>query len=167
MCISVLILVCHGSLYYIYCFLAVAEAKWHAATVIHTDDATENYLRVNSSSVVDPDADELWYRGKLYDVAKRELVHDTLYLYLYRDREEEDLTTDCGDFIRNETGLSGTWSFEAGHKNSSLNLPNFKYILPDVQRLSWSDQSLKKEYPDQSFLLASVVAEVLIPPPKS
>src|SRR5579863_2718612 len=126
--ISILVLVCHASLYYIYYFLAMAQAKRHAAMVIHKEDDAETYLRVPLSSIGDPDEDELWYRGNLYDVVKRACIHDTVYLYMYRDREEEDLTTDCSDFFRHGADLSGTWSFEAGHKNSLLINPNSNYI---------------------------------------
>ena len=39
----------------------------------------------------DDSESEIWNNGNLYDVAEKKLINDTMYIYVYRDKDEEDL----------------------------------------------------------------------------
>jgi len=43
--------------------------------------------------------DELWYNKSLYDVIKRQVVKDTLYVYMVADEEEENFVNRIDAFI--------------------------------------------------------------------
>ena len=52
--------------------------------------------------------DEVWINGKLYDVAERKIVNDTLYLSLYHDTDEENVLSVISDFFNPDEKSSQT-----------------------------------------------------------
>ena len=53
--------------------------------------ASLDILRVPVAQLQKDESDEVWYDGKLYDVAERDRIDDTLYVFLERDEQEQNV----------------------------------------------------------------------------
>jgi len=99
-----LLLLLNSFFYCLYCNICIwqreAEVKEQVAGQHFGSPVT--LVKIPLSRVNDDFAnkDEIWYHKELYDVIKRQQFHDTLYVYLLPDEEEENFVSKIDAAIR-------------------------------------------------------------------
>jgi hypothetical protein len=91
--ILLLTVFCNSFCYYGYLSCALITAKLDARLALARIDprASPDILRVPVSQLQRDESDEVWYDGKLYDVVERERINDTVFVFLERDEQEQNV----------------------------------------------------------------------------
>ena len=72
---------------------------------------------------------EVWVNGKLYDVAERKIIKDTLYLSLYHDSDEESILSVITNFFNPDEKSFSSLSQNGPLLKSIRAIPNPVYTL--------------------------------------
>jgi hypothetical protein len=91
--ILLLTVFCNSLFYYGYLSCALLKAKLDARLALAKINprASLDILQVPVSQLQKDESDEVWYDGKLYDVVERDRINDTLYVFLERDEQEQNV----------------------------------------------------------------------------
>ena len=109
---------------------------------------------------------EIWYQHNLYDVATREFVHDSIYIYLYHDNDEENVLTEIADFFQPDACDYFALFPGAPVLKSVHYFPDTQYLYLKEWLLSSCKISFKKSLTHKEFTLPHTVFEVNTPPPR-
>lgn len=109
--------------------------------------------------------DEIKIDGNLYDVAKREIIGDTIYLSLYHDTDEQSIVSAIADFFKaDETNI--TLSPNQPSLKSVRILYNPQYDFHSLQFSLYSILNNYKNFATHSTMLSSAFCDILTPPPR-
>jgi hypothetical protein len=75
------------------------------------------------------ESNEVWYDNKLYDVAERDRINDTVYVFLLRDEEEQNVISNDQNFFRDNEGVIPD---DTHHLTTVRKVPT----ITDTERLS-------------------------------
>jgi hypothetical protein len=110
---------------------------------------------------------EMWYQHELYDVVKKEVANDSVYIYLYHDNDEENILSEIAGFFQcdvnnNYTAFPGCPVLKSMHTITDLH-----YLFFALQLLLKPGALYKKLHTNQYCALSTTAHKVNIPPPKS
>jgi hypothetical protein len=100
-----LFLFCNSLFYYSYFSFSLLKARLEAGIALAKTNpqADSEILKVRADLLEKDGSDEVWYQGNLYDVAERDRINDTIYVFLLRDEEEQ--TVLASGFFPDNGGL--------------------------------------------------------------
>ncbi len=166
--ILLLTVFCNSLFYYGYFSLSLLKAKLEAKLALAKIDprVSADILRVPVSLLQKDGSDEVWYNEKLYDVIERDRINDTVYVFLERDEEEQDVLTRQQKYFLEKDGASTA----AGHELTGVKMNR---PISDTEPVS----NFQRPWPRQVYLikhiraagessLAAFFAETPSPPPK-
>ncbi len=153
--------------YYGYYNALVFHAKEEAREAVADDNAKDlKLIKIPLKIASQNNEDEIWYDHQLYDIAKREIIKDTVYEYLYHDKVEQNLLTEIGAFFRSNDdsfipALPGTPVLKCIHT-----VPDQVYIFySSVSALKYVS-TLSQIFSEKKYHILSKISEVLTPPPR-
>ena len=111
--------------------------------------------------------DEMWYEHKLYDVVKKEVANDSVYIYLYHDNYEENILSEIAGFFQCDVNNYFTAFPGCPVLKSMHTLADLYCLFLALQLLLNQDVLYKKLYTNQYYALLNTAHKVNIPPPKS
>ena len=88
-----------------------AKIEAHLAISDPKSNSESAVIKIAVCQLDKDENDEVWYRNKLYDVIKRDLVNDTMYVILLSDNNEEQLLTDNYNYFCNDECIFSEGSF--------------------------------------------------------
>jgi hypothetical protein len=112
------------------------------------------------------ESDEVWYNDKLYDVVERDRIDDTVYVFLLRDEQEQDVLTGNQKYIQESCGALPDGEHElttikrAPAITDTEHLTNYRLMLSRQGCLVGSSPAAGKSP------LSAVCAEIPSPPPR-
>ncbi len=164
--ILLLIIFCNSFFYYSYFSFSVIKAKFEASSVIGNAAAGNTYLKVQVANLQKDESDEVWYDNKLYDVAKRESINDTAYVYLLRDEDEQDIITQGSDYFKNDNGIFLSNGRQLSQQRKSLSITDNLYIIRSTGKIIYPTSLLMPPTVKHIFNFTSLCTAVPAPPPK-
>ena len=122
-------------------------------------------MPVNSVDKATATEGEIWYHKNLYDVIKRQLLHDTLYVYMVADEEEEALVSKIDAYI--SAGDAKTYSngYTVHSQKSTLKMASQHYICNPIHQYVNSNKQ-RCFYSYAQHHAYCITAEIITPPPK-
>src|SRR5580704_1759368 len=117
--ILLLTVFCNSFFYYGYFSFSLLKAKLAAKLALAkmNPQASFDILKVPVCQLEKDESDEVWYGGKLYDVVQRDRINDTLYVFLLRDEQEQNVLT-CNQKYFRDNGSAGAYG---GHEVTAIN----------------------------------------------
>jgi hypothetical protein len=165
--ILLLTIFCNSLFYYGYFSYSILKAKLNAKVAlakIRPQDCSD-ILKVPVSRLQKDESDEAWFDGKLYDVAERDRINDTVYVFLLRDEEEQGVLYASQRYFQGTDAFSGK-----GHEMAAIRIPpaSTDTEQPQDYRLSfWKQVRLIRTFPaTKTSTFSSLRAETPTPPPK-
>ena len=165
--ILLLIVFCNSSFYYTYFSFSIIKAKFEAVVAIGNLSTEKTYFKIRTAELQKDESDEVWYGNKLYDVAKRESVNGTEYVYLVRDEEEQDVLTENSDYFKNDTGVFFGTECKPNPQKKLQPITDNNYIINSSKKIFCPTYSLRPPTVKYTFCCSSICTDVLTPPPKS
>ena len=100
-------LVFNSVFYYVSFNVSIIEARLDAREKISNQSASQylDVIKIPSENTRAPEEDELWYHGKLYDIAASTILHDTVYYYVLEDGKEEEAIGRIYEHFNTESSL--------------------------------------------------------------
>jgi hypothetical protein len=165
-----LMLIMFSSLfYYGYYNALVFHVKQEAREAIADGDNAKDLklIKIPLKIASQNDEDEIWYDHQLYDIAKREVIKDTVYEYLYHDKEEESVLAEIGAFFKSDddsfiAALPGTPVLKCVHT-----VPDQVYIFYSSVSVLKDRSTLAQIFSEKKYNILSKISEVLTPPPRA
>ena len=164
--ISLLIVFCNSFFYYTYFSFSIIKAKFEASVTISNPGIEKIYFKIRTAALQKDEADEAWYNNKLYDVAERESINDTEYVYLVRDDQEQDVLIQNSEYFRNDLGIFLGSGYILSPQKKSQSITDNNYITASSKKIFWRSYLLCDPGIQYKFKLASFPAEVPTPPPR-
>jgi hypothetical protein len=166
--ILLLTVFCNSLFYYGYFSFSLLKAKLAARVALAkiSPQGSSGILKVPAGELQRDESDEVWYNNELYDVAERDRINDTVYVFLLRDEEEQHVLTLNENYFREDGGLLPA----GGHQimtikrvpavTDSENMQSGRFML------LWHDGPIRLPVAYNTYLPAAVWAEIPSPPPK-
>ena len=127
-----LILVISSSLFY-YCYfdamLFNSKELASQSVIAAENNHSLTVCKIPASQQAAYSDDEVWINRKLYDIAERKIINDTLYLSLYHDADEESVLSVISDFFNPDEKNSVTTPSNAPLLKSIRFIPNPLYTF--------------------------------------
>lgn len=163
--ILLLTVFCNSLFYYGYFSFSLLKARLEARLALAkmSPQASSDILKVPVCRLQKDESDEVWYNNKLYDVADRERINDTVYVFLLRDEQEQNVLTCSQNCFQDDCGvLSG------GHKLKTIKKAP---VITDTEhlpnhQLTPSQQDCPAAPAANKYPLSADCAETPSPPPK-
>ena len=131
--ILLLTVFCNSLFYYGYLSCALLKAKLEAKLALAKINprASLDILKVPVCLLQKDESDEVWYDGKLYDVVERDRINDTLYVFLERDEQEQNvLVRQQQCFPLSAGGHELTATTMVLPISDTEHISNYEWILP-------------------------------------
>jgi hypothetical protein len=89
--------------FFIYQIL-IFRAKRNATILIRNSNHPERIqtLKLTNKEAKFYEEDEITYQGKLFDVAKRMALRDSVVLFLYADNDEQNILTELANYFKSD-----------------------------------------------------------------
>lgn len=142
------------------------KAKLEAVVAIGNMRPEKVYFKIRSAELQKDESDEVWYDNKLYDVAKRESVNGTEYVYLMRDEEEQDVLTKNSEYFKNDTGINIDTGCTLNPQKKNQSITDNHYITAFSKKIFYNNDALADPVIKCKTGLSSICAEVITPPPR-
>lgn len=127
--------------------------------------ASPDILKVPACRLQKDGSDEVWYNNKLYDVAERDRINDTLYVFLLQDEQEQNVLTCNKNYFQNDGGALS----DGGHKLTTVKkaptIIDTEHQLCRQPALT-DDYPVKPSLPVDQYPLSAACAKTPSPPPK-
>jgi hypothetical protein len=123
-------------------------------------------IKIASKNVKETEKSEVWYNGKLYDIATTVIINDTIYYYALEDNKEEEtigLIYEHFNTEFNSTNLQTLKQFF--HKTSIKGIYQF-YCFSHSEHKQHRGFSFL-DYINQNTSCVLGIHKVLTPPPKN
>ncbi|HEX9514012.1 MAG TPA: hypothetical protein VF939_26155 [Puia sp.] len=86
--------------------LLITHANSKNALSHFSDQQQSELIKIPVCQLDKDQSDEVWFHDKLFDVVKRERIHDTVYVYVAPDKDEQDVLDMIFDHFRSEDCLA-------------------------------------------------------------
>jgi hypothetical protein len=164
-----LFLIIFSSLFYSGYFNAlVFQAKEEAREAIAEKNGTDSFkiikipLKINKQS----NEDEIWLDHQLYDAIKKEIIRDTVYEYLYHDKNEESVLSEIGSFFKDDDDNYFPPSSDVPVFKGIHNIANQPYAFCASVTVLKDRSTLPEIFPEKKYHIQNKTCEVLTPPPR-
>jgi hypothetical protein len=158
---------------FFYC-LYYNVCRWQREDEVKTGIANNRYnreatlVKIPAAVAAAPmlDDDEITWNGMLFDVVKRLVAHDTVYIYALPDEQEQALVDKINDYI------SGGLSIQLLHSCTLHPVIHLVKLLPQlyIQQLQGRQQVLHAgvhaAYCYNNGLYCHAYTDIPVPPPK-
>lgn len=156
-----------GLLYYSWLTFALLLSRTHAKNAIATlsGEQSSQLRKIPVAALDEDESDEVWFNGNLYDVVKRESIHDTGYVFVIQDSDEQEA-------LDNISGHYQTENFFLQGRENKVCLPAIKFQSSDQENFLKSPGGLytalflAASTASREWALPAFAAEVNTPPPK-
>ncbi len=166
--ILLLTVFCNSLFYYGYFSFSLLKAKLEARLALAklSPGDSSDILKVPVCRLQRDESDEVWYNNELFDVAERDRINDTDYVFLLRDEEEQDLLS----FNHNYFKEAGRVLPGGGHEVTAVKSPpafsDIEALRGYVLMLPWNDCLFKASATRQVCRLVAISGETPSPPPR-
>jgi hypothetical protein len=165
--ILLLIIFCNSCFYYAYFSFSIIEAKIQARAALGNVTDEKTYFKIPCAQLQKDESDEVWYNNKLYDVAKRESINGTGYIYLVRDENEQDILTRNSDFFKDDTGIFlNTAGYKLNPQKKLQPTSDNNYIINSSKKIFYPTYVLRPRADSYAFCFLYICTDVPTPPPK-
>jgi hypothetical protein len=166
--ILLLTVFCNSLFYYGYLSCALLKAKLDAKLALARINprACFDLLRVPVSLLQKDEADEVWYDEKLYDVVERDRINDTLYVFLERDEQEQNVLHRQQKCFQGSFGFISAGGHEVTAAKMALPISDTECMRKDQHGLSRYVCVIRPLSMVNTFSLSADFSEILSPPPK-
>jgi hypothetical protein len=130
------------------------------------DGKMPTLFKVPEKLLTQDDSDEVWYDNDLYDVVKRETLHDSEFVYLLRDEDEQDILMANTCFFMNDSGGFSGNAYHLCAPKKINPITDESYIPGIIKRMSRFHPFFLPLIGKKQFYHSSVFADVPEPPPK-
>jgi hypothetical protein len=166
--ILLLTVFCNSLFYYGYFSISLLKAKLDAKIALAKTNpqASSDIIKVPVCLLQKDESDEVWYNDKLYDVAERDRIGDTVFVFLLQDEQEQAVLTGNQRYFQGSGGVLPDGEHEltvikkAPTITDTEDLPNYQLTLSQHDYLIGSSPAACKSP------LSAVCAETPSPPPK-
>ena len=166
MTILLLAIFSNSFFYYAYFSFSIIKAKIEAACDIASQYGSAKLIRVKVKDLQKDESGEAWHENKLYDVAKRELVNGTEYVYLMRDEDEQDILNDNNNYFKNDSGFFWGDGFSPSSQKKSSCITDYNYVIGTPKKLLSYGCLATFPSANNKYFFYSISADVPTPPPK-
>jgi hypothetical protein len=164
-----LLLIVFSSLFYSGYFNALMfRAKEQAKEVIAAKECIDGFkiIKIPLSINKQSDEDEIWLDHRLYDIAKKEIINDTVYEYLYHDKNEENILSEIGSIFKGDEdnyfpATSATPVFKCIHK-----VPEQIYTFYASVSVLKDTAMLPEIFSEKKYSIQNKTSDVITPPPR-
>jgi hypothetical protein len=166
--ILLLTVFCNSLFYYGYFSFSLLRAKLEAKLALAKMSplASSDILKVPICRLQKDESDEAWYNNKLYDVAERDRINDTVYVFLLRDEREQNVLTCDQNYFQDDIGVLS----EGGHNVTTIKkaptITDTEHISNRQRTLSQYDCLIKPSPAANKYPLSAVCVQTPSPPPK-
>lgn len=112
------------------------------------------------------ESDEVWYNDKLYDVVERDRINDTLYVFLLRDEQEQNVLTGNQKYFQDSYGVLPNGEHELTVIKKAPTITDTEQLTNDRLTLSQHDCLAGSSPAAGKSPLSAVCAEIPSPPPR-
>ncbi len=109
--------------------------------------------------------DEIRIDGNLYDVGKREIINDTLFLSLYHDTDEQDILSEISEFFKSDDVWVSTFPTRSTLKNVRI-IYNPQYCFHTLLFSFQSGTLSNIGSLCNTTFISSAFSDVITPPPR-
>jgi hypothetical protein len=166
--ILLLTVFCNSLFYYGYLSCSLLKAKLDARVSLARIDprASFDILRVPVSLLQKDESDEVWYNDKLYDVVERDRINDTLYVFLERDEQEQNVLARQQKYFQDSCGFLSAGGHEVTATKVALPVSDTECMRHDQRDLSLQSCVFKPSSLVNTSSLSADFSETASPPPK-
>ncbi len=109
--------------------------------------------------------DEIRIDGNLYDVGKREIINDTLFLSLYHDTDEQDILSEISDFFKADDVSVSEFPKSSSLKNVRI-IYNPQYCFHALLFSFQTGTHANTGFFYNTIFISSAFSDVITPPPR-
>ena len=147
--------------------ITLSEARFEAKENLSKELAT-NHLKVikipyTGHNIIS--GNELWYSEKLYDIAKTELINDSIYYYVLEDQQEQETLENIYEHFNTEFQVTKSLDPKLNVHKASVRFSNI-YCFNLCRQKYYQDISFSKNQFRQDYYVTHS-CKVLTPPPES
>jgi len=159
---------CNSFFYYSYFSVSMLKAKLEAKLALAktSPQASFDILKVPVWQLQKDELDEVWYNDKLYDVVERDRINDTVYVFLLRDEQEQNVLAYNQNNFQDDFGLLSDGSHKVTAPKKTAAITDTEHMPNCLLTLSQYDGPIKPSPAANKSSLSAVCAETLSPPPK-
>ena len=177
-----LIVFCNSLFYYGYFSISLLKAKLDARIALAKTNpqagsdviqAGSDVIQTGSDIIKVPvcrlqkdESDEVWYNDKLYDVVERDRINDTVYVFLLRDEQEQNVLTGNQKYFQDSCGALPAGEHELTVIKKALTIADTEHLTNYRQTLSEHDCLAGSSPAAGKSPLSAVCAEIPSPPPR-
>ena len=147
--------------------ITLSEARFEAKENLSRELATNHLkiIKIPSTSHDVISGDELWFNDKLYDVAKTELINDSVYYYVLEDQQEQETLENIYEHFNTEFQVTKSLDPKLNLHKASVRFSNI-YCFNLCRQKYYQDIFLSKnQFRQDNYVTYS--CKVLTPPPES
>jgi hypothetical protein len=166
--ILLLTVFCNSLCYYGYLSCALLKAKLDARVSLAklNPRASFDILKVPVCLLQKDESDEVWYNDKLYDVVERDRINDTLYVFLERDEQEQNVLIRQQKYFSDSFGFLSAGGHEVKAAKMAHPISDTECVRNNQRGLSPQFYVFKPSFVIDTSSISSDFSETASPPPK-
>lgn len=147
--------------------ITLSEAQFEAKENI-SKQLANNHLNIikipcNNHNVIS--GNELWFNDKLYDVAKTELIHDSIYYYVLEDQQEQETLENIYEHFSTDFQVTKSLDPKLNVHKASVRFSNIYCFNLCRQKYYQGISFPKNQFRQDNYV--TYCCKVLTPPPES
>ena len=146
--------------------IILGEARFEAKENLSKELATNHLkiIKIPSTSHNVISGDELWYNEKLYDVAKTELINDSVYYYVLEDQQEQETLENIYEHFNTEFQVTKSLDPKLNLHKASVRVSNIYCFNLCRQKYYQGISFPKNQFSQDNYV--TYFCKVLTPPPE-
>jgi hypothetical protein len=166
--ILLLTVFCNSLFYYGYFSISLLKAKLAARIALAkmNPQAGSDLLKVPVFLLQKDESDEVWYQNKLYDVAERDRINDTVYVFLLRDEQEQKIISCNQNYLQDNYGPIQDGAHNLTMVKKPPVITDTEHLPSRQLALSPHDRPIIPSLLANNDALSAVCAETPTPPPR-
>jgi hypothetical protein len=166
---------CNSLFYYGYFSISLLKAKLDAGIVLakmspqagsDVIQASSDIIKVPVSLLQKDESDEVWYKDNLYDVVERDRINDTIYVFLLRDEQEQNVLAGNQKYIGESCGGLPDGEHELTVIKKAPTITDTEHLTNYMLAFSQRDCLAGSAPAAGESPLSAVCAEIPSPPPR-
>ena len=147
--------------------ITLSEAQFEAKENLSKQLATShlNIIKIPSTSHDVISGNELWFNDKLYDVAKTDLINDSIYYYVLEDQQEQETLENIYEHFNTEFQITKSLHPKLNVHKASVRFSNIYCFNLCNQKYYQNISAPKKLTHYDNYV--TYCCKVLTPPPES
>ena len=146
--------------------ITLSEDRFEANENLSRELAT-NHLKIIKIPSINHNviSGELWYNEKLYDVAKTELIHDSIYYYVLEDQQEQETLENIYEHFSTDFQVTKSLDPKLNVHKASIRYSNIYCFNLCRQKYYQGISFPKNQFREDKYV--TYTCKVLTPPPES